>query len=384
MADRPRGATSPADVIISILADQLGSGAGGGRFSTGFLRALLSDARAMAQVERVDILVTETQPVGDLQPLPPRARVVRRRFPSRLRQTVLADWAGRFLPAADVGHGLFFYVFPGQGRRTLFTMHDASTLDERFHEPAYVRGYRAAIGRQLDRGALIVCDSQSMAAQVREEWPQISDRCMAVYPGVDALGVPAGAGNGPIVDRPFILAVGTVEPRKNYSAILDAYERLRAELGGNAPILVVAGRAGWMCKSECRRLSEGARLGQLRWVQHATDAELARLYESAAVFTYLSLYEGFGYPPFEAAMAGRPMVLSSASSVGEIWSGYARCSDPRDVRAIVEGWIWALNLGDGDRRALIERQRNRAAEFSWERSIREYFRLYESLGPFGH
>ena len=67
-------------------------------------------------------------------------------------------------------------------------------------------------------------------------------------------------------------------------------------------------------------------------MQNITDLELARAYQKASLFTYLSLYEGFGYPPFEAAHALVPMVVSSESSVGEIWSGYAKCVKPTDVK----------------------------------------------------
>ena len=75
---------------ISILADELGAGAGGGRFTTGLLRAMLSDREVLAEIDELLIVITENQPTDGLGPLPPQARVVRRRFPSRLRRTVLA------------------------------------------------------------------------------------------------------------------------------------------------------------------------------------------------------------------------------------------------------------------------------------------------------
>jgi len=375
-------------VTLSILGDQLGSGAGGGRFTTDLLRALLTDADALAQIEKLTILITEGQSAADLPPLPARARIVRRRFPSRLRQTLVAEWASRFWPAADVAHGPFFYVFPGQGRRSLFTLHDASFLDERFHSTAHNRDRLDLMSRQRDRCSAIVCDSRAVLEQVQHEWPHAAHKCHAIYPGVDGLDAPAerldtGAIGAPesaaAGAEPFILAVGTIEPRKNYGVLLDACEQLRRELGSTAPRLVVVGKAGWMSDAVCRRLTDAASRGWLRWHHDATDAELARLYQTAAVFTYPSLYEGFGYPPFEAAYANLPMVVSAASSVGEIWSGYARVVEPTDVPAIVEGLKWALGLSGAARQAVVERQKARAAAFTWKRCVAQYLELYQAL-----
>jgi glycosyltransferase involved in cell wall biosynthesis len=106
---------------------------------------------------------------------------------------------------------------------------------------------------------------------------------------------------------------------------------------------------------------------------------LAEAYAKAGVFTYLSLSEGFGYPPFEAAYARCPMVLSSASSVGEIWSGHARCVDPLDVEGIVAAWKWALSLGGAEREAVVAGQERRAREFTWTRAVNEYLAFWGGL-----
>jgi glycosyltransferase involved in cell wall biosynthesis len=364
---------------LSILADQLGSSAGGGRFTNGFLRALLSDSDALARIEKLDILVTANQPTAQLYPLPPQTRVIHRRFPSRLRPTILANWASRTFPSADIAHGPFFYVFPSQGRRTLITFHDASFLDDKYHRADHNHAMQKLMKLQFERCAAVVCISRTVLSQVQDRWPQISDRCCLIYPGVDELSHPVDCSQDDNSQSAFMLAVGTVEPRKNYATLLDAYEQLRTELGDDAPQLVIVGKAGWMSEAVCSRLVALANRGWLRWLQTATDAELARLYQTATLFTYLSLYEGFGYPPFEAAYAKRPMVVSAASSVGEIWSGYARCVEPSDVCAIVSGWKWVLGLSDSERQSVVGRQYARASEFSWKRCVTEYVQLYETL-----
>ena len=180
-------------------------------------------------------------------------------------------------------------------------------------------------------------------------------------------------------ERPLILLVGTVEPRKNYDRVLDAFEYLLREESGERPDMAIVGRPGWMSDSVISRMVALERSGRFRWVRDADDAAVASLYRRATVFSYLSLYEGFGYPPFEAALAGVPMVLSNASAVGEIWGGHACCVDPVDVGGIVKAWKWALALEGAGRQEVVARQLRRAREFSWSRCVREYVRLYREL-----
>jgi alpha-1,3-rhamnosyl/mannosyltransferase len=364
---------------LSILADQLGGGAGGGRFTTGFLRALFSDSDALERFEKLFVLVTENQVTSGLGPLPPQARVIRRRFPSRLRHTFLAACASRLFPPADIAHGLFYYVFPTQGKRKIITLHDASFLSDIFHSPKHNEKILRLVTQQVEKCDAVVCDSKTVLLQIQKQWPQMAHKFSSIYLGADGLSRTGEANINDGHNVATILAVGTIEPRKNYATLLDAYQHLRAELGHRSPHLVIVGQTGWMSEEVCRRLATAASRGELRWVQNTADIELARLYQNASLFTYLSFYEGFGYPPFEAAYAQVPMVVSSESSVGEIWSGYAKCVKPTDIHEIVSGWKWGLELIGRERQAVVELQKKRATEFTWKRCITEYMQLYEKL-----
>ncbi len=369
---------------ISILADQLGGLTGGGRFTNGFLRALISDSNALDRIEQLTILVTQNEATAGLGPLPPQVRVVHMRFPSRLRHTFLAARVSRILPPADIAHGLFYYVFPAQGKRKLITFHDASFLNDKFHPPKHNEKMLRLITQQVEKCAAVVCDSKAVLLQIRNQWPQMAHKFRAIYLGADGLSREADANINDGHKIATILAVGTIEPRKNYATLLDAYQQLRAELGDRSPQLVIVGQTGWMSEEVCRRLATAASRGELRWIQNITDLELARLYQNASLFTYLSLYEGFGYPPFEAVYAQVPMVVSSESSVGEIWSGYAKCVKPTDISEIVSGWKWGLGLTGRERQAVVELQKKRATEFTWKRCITDYIQLYEKLAQQSH
>ena len=113
-------------------------------------------------------------------------------------------------------------------------------------------------------------------------------------------------------------------------------------------------------------------------VNTAIDEQLADAYSNEGVFSYISLHVRFGYPPFEAAFARCPMVLSSASSVGEIWSGYAKCVDPLNVEEIIAGWKWALALSPRELEAVVACQERRVREFTWRRAVQEYTSFWKS------
>ena len=254
-------------------------------------------------------------------------------------------------------------------------------FDERFH-PADRRDEQiATLTASVNRANVVVTDSDAVLAECRERWPNVSGKFTRIYLGT---GPVPKDGQGSAVEpagqqRPYILTVGTIEPRKNYDAVFTAYEALVNELGDRAPDLVVAGRAGWMSQTTIDRLFTLVHTGRVHWLRDVSDGQLSGLYERAQVFTYLSLYEGFGYPPFEAAYAGTPMVLSSRSSIGEIWRDHACCVDPTDPAEIVRAWQWALSLNEEMRTAVLQRQARRAAEFSWKRCVQSYLDLYEEL-----
>ena len=161
--------------------------------------------------------------------------------------------------------------------------------------------------------------------------------------------------------------------------LLDAYQRLRAELGSRSPRMVIIGQKGWMSEDICRRLArlpkdrsfDGCRASPIwSWREHIKKRVfllISRFMKVSAIHRSRQRMRWF------------PMVVSSESSVGEIWSGYAKCVKPTDVNEIVSGWKWGLGLKGRERQAVVERQEKRAAEFTWKRCIEAYVQLYEQL-----
>jgi glycosyltransferase involved in cell wall biosynthesis len=164
------------------------------------------------------------------------------------------------------------------------------------------------------------------------------------------------------VEAPFLLFVGTIEPRKNLPRLLRAIRRLRRLRA--VPPLVVAGRAGW---------AYGTALDELRadpgvcLLGHVDDGTLAALYRSATALCLPSVYEGFGLPLLEAMGAGLPALVGNQGSLPELAGQAAVEVDPTDVGSIAEGL--ARLLDDEElRERLIAAGHERAKHFTWERA----------------
>ncbi|MCW5853037.1 MAG: glycosyltransferase family 4 protein [Anaerolineae bacterium] len=189
---------------------------------------------------------------------------------------------------------------------------------------------------------------------------------------------------------PFILAVGTIEPRKNWPTLLRIFAQLKdmrvdpdCAGRGAAPdqplTLVIAGRRGWLDK-DVFSVAEDLSLGpRARFLDHVPVEDLVLLYNAAAVLAHPSFYEGFGLPPLEAMACGAPAVVSDTGALPEVVGDAGLKAPPTDV----ELWIEHLRLvlQDPVRRAgMVQRGLEQATRFSIERMARETFTVYQTVG----
>jgi len=231
--------------------------------------------------------------------------------------------------------------------------------------------FGAVLGRSLRNAAAVLVPSEATRrdllscyriAGLESKIAMVSE---GVSPDVPPAPLPVGLEAG------FILAVGTVEPRKNYSRLLAAYRRLRLEsvpvvvgAGAALPELVIAGRPGWAYGDTLQRIK--AEPG-VRYLGHVDDATLSALYQSASVLAFPSLYEGFGLPLLEAMAHGVPAVVGNAGALPELADGAAILVDPEDVASIADG-LERLLADAALREKLGAEGRRRAADFTWERA----------------
>jgi glycosyltransferase involved in cell wall biosynthesis len=178
------------------------------------------------------------------------------------------------------------------------------------------------------------------------------------------------------IERPFILTVGVLEPRKNHVLLFEVLRRLRES--GDQIDLIIVGRDGWRWKNPLDRPEFSALKPWVRILADLPDADLAEFYNHAAVFAYPSLYEGFGLPILEAMACGAPVVSSGASSLPEVGGDAALYADPMDA----DGFTAQVGrvLHDPELRTrMIEEGLRRARQFSWRRAAQETLAVYHEV-----
>lgn len=179
---------------------------------------------------------------------------------------------------------------------------------------------------------------------------------------------------------PFILYVGSIEEKKNITALLRAFDALLRLEPSLPHVLVLCGSAGGAAFDlEAALATVPASRGRVRALGHVPDRVLLELYASADLFVYLSEHEGFGLPPLEAMAAGVPTIVSDRPALPEVVGDGARIVEPRDDAAVAASMI-ALLRDANARHALVARGRARARQYSWTTSARRLAALYRRLG----
>jgi glycosyltransferase involved in cell wall biosynthesis len=266
----------------------------------------------------------------------------------------LTAWMTR-IPTAVVVHDLVAFV-------------DAENAQARA-----ARIERATIGRAVRRAGAFLCVSEATRRDLVARFPAAADRTRVVPLAVDPRF--ATPGEPARIDVPYVLGVGTLEPRKNLVRLIEAWASLSRAARGNH-VLALVGPTGW--DVDATLAAARAHPDDVRLLGFVSDAQLASLYAGATAFAYPSTYEGFGLPVLEAMAAGAPVVTSSVSSLPEVAGDAAVLVDPYDVRALRDAL--AAVLGDpGLRESLRERGRARAARFSWARTASETLAVLQGL-----
>lgn len=175
----------------------------------------------------------------------------------------------------------------------------------------------------------------------------------------------------------FILFVGTIEPRKNLPALVNAYRRLRDNYKSNVA-LVIVGQRGWLYEELDQMLEEMNIQDSVRFLGGVPNEELVYLYNAAKIFAFPSRYEGFGLPPLEAMACGTPVVTSNVSSLPEVVGDAALLVDPEDIDGLAVA-MWRLLSEENLRRELRAKGLKRAQTFSWERAARATLQVYRHV-----
>jgi len=274
---------------------------------------------------------------------------------------------------SDIFHASHQLVRPPSNTCVTATLYDMTCwLVPEMHSPANVRAAKKFARRVLGRASGIIAISEATRRDALRILGLREERVKVIYPGV-ADGF-FRAKPSPCA-KPYVLFVGTIEPRKNLGVLLDAYQDLPADLR-NAYDLVVAGSPGWGEPGVLMRLRSG--FPGVRYLGYVPEDRLPSLTAGATAFVYPSLYEGFGLPVAQAMAAGVPVITSNVSSLPEVAGDAALLVDPRstaDVRAALARLLTSPDL----RIRLGAAGKLRAPQYSWDRAARCTWEFFEQV-----
>jgi glycosyltransferase involved in cell wall biosynthesis len=363
-------ATAPPARVL-LLVEQLRRKAAGGIGT--YVMGLIQGLTQLPDRGRPEIELFASRPRAKPDPLaalgfPLRSSVLPGPVLTRGWDRGLLRAPGRF----DVVHALSIATAEPGAAALVSTVHDL--LWRRVPDTYPARGrawHEAALRRALARSDRFMVPSDVVAADLVDAGAS-PDRVTVVPMGCDHLPPPDSEAVDALLSRlgvtgPFLLSVGTMEPRKNLVRLAQAYEQMRTSLPEPWP-LVVVGPSGW-----------GEQLHQHHGVILAgmvSPPELAGLYARARLLAYVPLMEGFGLPPVEAMLAGAPVVASDVPSTGAA----AYQVDPNDTDSIAEGLL-AVATDEAVRHGLQIAGRGHAAGLSWSSIAQRHVDLWEEVRP---
>jgi glycosyltransferase involved in cell wall biosynthesis len=265
------------------------------------------------------------------------------------------------------------------------TIHDLAF--ERMPETFTRRGsfqLKLTVRRTAKKAARIATVSEYSRQDLLDIYKLSPEKVVVTYNGVESSFTPQPSVPNEAeevrkrfgVSRDFLLAVGSLQPRKNLVRLIRAYARLRGEREDFRPQLVIVGRKLWLASEIFDEVKRQRWADDVILTGYVADEDLPALYRAARAFVYPSLFEGFGLPPLEAMASGTPVVTSDVSSLPEITGDAALLIDPNDERALANALIEIMN-NDRLRAELREKGIAQAKKFTWREAAEITLRLYK-------
>lgn len=291
-----------------------------------------------------------------------------------------------FGKGSDITHFFNYIVPPFVHGKKVVTIHDMvyKAFPETMNSKTRIL-LNLAMNKSMKRADAVVTDSEFSRSEIIKYFPQYRDKVEVVPCGVDCDMFK------PIQDRSIIekvkanhnikgkyfLYLGTLEPRKNLTRLVKAYEIL-SRRKEDCPLLVLAGGKGWLYDEIFEEVNKSGLGDKVIFTQYIPGEEICPLMNGAEAFVFPSLYEGFGMPPLEAMACGTPVIVSGSASLPEVVGDCGLIVDAYSEESIADA-MGKIADNEELRKQLSEKGIIRAREFSWKKSAEKLYTIYERL-----
>jgi glycosyltransferase involved in cell wall biosynthesis len=371
----------PVDILLDY-RPALRQRTGVGEYAHELTAALARTARAGDRIHLFTSSWTDRPDAGVLRAWPANVRVVDRRVPVRL-----LNWGWHRLGwppvewlagPVDIAHSLHPLLMPARTARQVITIHDLDFLRHPERTSREIRrDYPDLVRSHAAKAALVVVISEDTARAVQQDLNVERDRLVVCRPGLPGwIGVPVAQ---PARGGDYVLFVGTLEPRKNIGALLDAWSLLVREMP-DLPRLRLAGPATPEAHPWLARLQVPPLHGRVEYVGYVDDRDRRQLYERARALVLPSFHEGFGLPALEAMALGVPVIASTRGALPEVVGDAGLLVEPDDVRGLAAA-IRAVLEHPEQAAAMSARGLSRAASFTWDSAARALRDSYDRIVP---
>ena len=291
-----------------------------------------------------------------------------------------------FTGLVDLFHATDFVLPPTLPRaRSLLTVHDLSFIRvPDAASPSLRRYLEAVVPRSVERADHVLADSQATKDDLIEIYRTPPDKISVLYSAVDGrfgrvtdeMALHEVLDRHNLKDTKYVLSVGTVQPRKNYSGAIRALSKIRDQ--GIDLHYAVAGGRGWLEDEMYRSIRETAMEDRVHILGFVPDEDLPALYSGARALLAVSLYEGFGLPVLEAMACGTPVITSNLSSLPEVAGDAGILVDPLDTEAISDA-IMRLLTDAALRQQLVAAGFEHVKRFSWASAASQLKSIYDAM-----
>ncbi len=306
----------------------------------------------------------------------------------RLRLPVPVElWTGPL----HLFHAPDFFLPPVQRQtRTVVTIYDLSFVRQPDTVmPGMMHHLSTWVPRSVAQADCVIAISEATRQDLIELYQTPPAKIRVLYPGVtpdfrpvaDPQTLAALRQKYELGEGPFILSVGTLQPRKNYQRLIQAFAGMGQTSGPDGaapPTLLIVGSRGWQYQDIFAEVTRSGLAGRVRFLGFVADSDLPALYSAACLFVYPSLYEGFGIPVLEAMACGAPVVASNQSALPEVVGEAGLLVDPYNVNELAAAMTRLLHETEL-RQQFSQAGPARAAQFTWTGMATQLLELYQSL-----